>query len=85
MFPYWQRRTTVRTIADTDAMMFTLPKNVVDQLGIDVICRASFALANGERKEMPIAGIVIINARGRLHIGGFCESWRVRLYVAFGN
>ena len=37
-------------------MMFTLPKNVVDQLGIDVICRASFALANGERKEMPIAG-----------------------------
>ncbi len=50
------RRAAVKAIADTGAMMLTLPKNVVDQLGIDVVRRASFALANGERIEMPIAG-----------------------------
>ena len=50
------RRATVRAIADTGAMMLTLPGNVVDQLGIGVIRTASFVLATGVRSEMPIAG-----------------------------
>lgn len=59
------RRATVRAIADTGAMMLTLPKNVVDQLGIDVIRAAFFTLANGERSELPIAGPLTIRIGDR--------------------
>jgi len=59
------RRATVRAIADTGAMMLTLPDNVVDQLGIGVIRTASFVLANGERSEMPIAGPLSVRIGNR--------------------
>ncbi|MCY3770576.1 MAG: aspartyl protease family protein [Gemmatimonadetes bacterium] len=50
------RRITVRAIVDTGAMMLTLPKNVVDQLGIGVIRKAPFTMANGAKSDLPIAG-----------------------------
>ena len=50
------RRATVRAIVDTGAMMLTLPKNVVDQLGIGIMRMAPFTLANGERSNLLIAG-----------------------------
>ncbi len=50
------RRASIRAIVDTGALMLTLPKNVVDQLGIGVMRMAPFTLANGERSDLPIAG-----------------------------
>lgn len=59
------RRATVKAIADTGAMMLTLPRDVVEQLGIDVVRKAWFALASGARIEMPIAGPLIVRIGDR--------------------
>lgn len=59
------RRATVKAIADTGAMMLTLPKDVVEQLGIEVVRRAWFALASGARIEMPIAGPLSVHIGNR--------------------
>lgn len=59
------RRATVKAIADTGAMMLTLPKDVVEQLGIEVVRRAWFALASGARIEMPIAGPLSVRIGNR--------------------
>ena len=59
------RRTTVRAIVDTGAMMLTLPKNVVDLLGIGTVRKDSFTLADGSRIELPIAGPLTVRIGDR--------------------
>ncbi|MDE0169855.1 MAG: clan AA aspartic protease [bacterium] len=59
------RRTTVRAIADTGAVMLALPEEVVQRLGVEVVGSGPVAYADGRRGELPIAGPLTVHIGDR--------------------
>ncbi len=59
------RRATVRAVADTGAVMLTLPEDAVNRLGVKVVDRASFTYADGRQDERPIAGPLTVRIGDR--------------------
>ena len=50
------RRATVKAVADTGAVMLTLPEDVVDRFGVDVMGVVACSNADGRRGERSVAG-----------------------------
>ena len=59
------RRATIEAVADTGAMMLTLPEDVVERLGAPVVDSAMFTYADGRRGELPIAGPLTVQIGDR--------------------
>jgi clan AA aspartic protease len=59
------RRTTVSAVADTGALMLTLPEDVVSRLGVEVVDSGTFTYADGRRGELPIAGPLTVRIGDR--------------------
>ena len=54
------RRTRIRAVADTGAMMLALPEDVVDELGLSEVGSMSARYADGRRELVPVAGPLTI-------------------------
>ena len=59
------RRTQIRAVADTGAMMLALPKDVVDELGLPEMGSMSAKYADGRREPVPLAGPLTIRIGDR--------------------
>ena len=59
------RRATIEAVADTGAMMLTLPEDVVERLGAPVVDSAMFTYADGRWGELPIAGPLTVQIGDR--------------------
>lgn len=59
------RRATVSAVADTGALMLTLPGDVVERLGVEVVDSGTFTYADGRRGELPIAGPLTVRIGDR--------------------
>ena len=59
------RRTAIRAVADTGAMMLALPADVVSRLGIGEIGSVNATHADGRRGELPIAGPLTVRIGDR--------------------
>ena len=59
------RRTRVRAVANTGAVMLALPEDVVERLGAREVGRLACTHADGRRGERPIAGPLIVHIGDR--------------------
>ena len=59
------RRTRVRAVADTGAVMLALPEDVVGRLGAQEVGRVACTDADGRRGERPIAGPLSVHIGNR--------------------
>lgn len=59
------RRTRIRAVADTGAMMLALPEDVVDELGLSEVGSMSARYADGRRELVPVAGPLTIQIGDR--------------------
>ncbi len=59
------RQATIKAVADTGAMMLTLPADLVERLGAREVRRAVFVFADGRRGELPIAGPLTVQIGDR--------------------
>ena len=50
------RRTRIRAVADTGAMMLALPEDVVEELGLEEVGSMSAKYADGRREPVAVAG-----------------------------
>ena len=50
------RRTQIRAVADTGAMMLALPADTVDRLGLEQLDSISVRYADDRRESLPVAG-----------------------------
>ncbi len=59
------RRTRVRAVADTGAVMLALPEDVVERLGAQEVGSIACTYADGRQSERPIAGPLTIHIGDR--------------------
>jgi len=59
------RMTEVEALADTGAIELALPEEVVDALGLPIIRRDRWKVADGRSVELPVAGTVAVEMFGR--------------------
>ena len=59
------RRTRVRAVADTGAVMLALPEDVVERLGAREVGSIACAYADGRQGERPIAGPLTVHLGDR--------------------
>ena len=60
------RRTAIRAVADTGAMMLALPADVVSRLGIEEVGSVNATYADGRRGDLPIAGPLTVRIGDRV-------------------
>jgi len=59
------RRTDVKAIVDTGAVMLVLPQNVVERLGLRVLRTVVVSYADERKEELPVAGPLTIHIGNR--------------------
>ena len=59
------RRTTVKAVADTGAVMLALPEDVVERLGVEVVGSVACTHADGRQGERPVAGALTVHIGDR--------------------
>ena len=59
------RRTTVKAVADTGAVMLALPEDVVERLGVEIVGSVACAYADGRRDERSVAGPLTVRIGDR--------------------
>lgn len=59
------RSIKIDALMDTRAVMILLPQDMVEKLGIEKMGRTIVTLANDEKAEMDVAGMVEITIAGR--------------------
>ena len=59
------RRTTVKAVADTGAVMLALPEDVVERLGVEVVGSVACTYADGRQGERPVAGALTVHIGDR--------------------
>ena len=59
------RRTTVKAVADTGAVMLALPEDVVERLGVEVVGSVACNHADGRQGERPVAGALTVHIGDR--------------------
>ena len=59
------RRTSVKAVLDTGAVMLMLPQNVVERLGINIRRTVVVTCADERREELPVAGPVTVRLCNR--------------------
>ena len=59
------RRTSVKAVVDTGAVMLMLPQNVVERLGINIRRTVVVTSADERKEELPVAGPVTVRLCNR--------------------
>ena len=59
------RRTSVKAVLDTGAVMLMLPQNVVERLGINIRRTVVVTYADERKEELPVAGPVTVRLCNR--------------------
>ena len=59
------RRTTVKAVADTGAVMLALPEDVVERLGVEVVGSVACTYADGRQGERLVAGPLTVHIGDR--------------------
>ena len=62
------RRADVEGIVDTGAVMLVLPRDVVEELGLEPLRTALVTYADERKEERPVAGPVTVEVCGRLMV-----------------